>query len=176
VVVMPAPIKVMAHEGAYLCGQSERRRIKTMKRRKAHHGLLNLDDGVRSVGLTLLTLPESLPEPLHQGKQDQEPTGRPIEIPGLLLQLSEDQRGISRDTNSYVGSSDMLHYAIVPSFPLSPSIFVTLPSISRSCRFIPPGLIPFFISAHFVMVTFIALALVEISLLPCFRPCMPWST
>ena len=54
--VVPAPIKVMAHEGAYLCGQSERRRIKIMKRRKVHHVLLNLDDGVRSVGLTLLTL------------------------------------------------------------------------------------------------------------------------
>jgi hypothetical protein len=41
--MVPAPIKVMAHEGAYLCGQSERRQIKIMKRRKAHHMLLNLD-------------------------------------------------------------------------------------------------------------------------------------
>jgi hypothetical protein len=40
--MVPAPIKVMAHEGAYLCGQSERRQIKITKRRKAYHMLLNL--------------------------------------------------------------------------------------------------------------------------------------
>ena len=69
----------------------------------------------------------------------------------------------------------MPHYVIVPSLPLSPSIFITLPSISRLCRFIPPGFIPFFISAHFVMIALIIFALVEISLLPRFRPCVPWS-
>ena len=99
-----------------------------MKRRKANHVLLKLDNGVQSVvGLTLLFQGSwirgnkivSLPADRLQDQSQH------IEVPGLLLQLSEDCRAISRAKNSYVDSSDMLHYAIVPSFPLSPSIFIS---------------------------------------------------